>query len=233
VVLLFKDWNSMAESWAFLAVTFVSIFTMIDPLGNIPVFIALTEGLKAKEVRRVAARATMTALAILILFQFGGRAIFGLFRISSDSLQIVGGVIFFITGYEMLQARLNRSMHDNGPSDQQYANDIAITPLGIPMICGPGAITAVILRMSESDTIIKQSLLLLTILLTLGITFLMLVAAKNILRFLGDSGNKVLLRLMGLIVMAIAVELFFSGLTPYVKTMLADRPEAGRDAQAN
>jgi multiple antibiotic resistance protein len=210
----------MAEIWTFLVVTFVSIFTMIDPLGNIPVFIALTEGLRPVEVRRVAGRAVLTALAILVLFQFAGTAIFGLFRISSDSLQVVGGVIFFITGYEMLQARLNRSMHDNGPSDQQYANDIAITPLGIPMICGPGAITAVIIRMSESDTILKQATVLLTIVVALGITFLMLVGAKSILRFLGDSGNKVLLRLMGLIVMAIAVELFFSGLTPYVKAMM-------------
>ena len=203
-------------------VTFVSIFTMIDPLGNVPIFIALTEGLRPEEVRRVARRAVLTALLILVLFQFAGTTIFSLFRISSESLQVVGGVIFFITGYEMLQARLSRSMHDNGPSDIQYANDIAITPLGIPMICGPGAITAVIIRMSESDTVTKQGIVLLTIVLALGITFLMLVGAKSILRFLGDSGNKVLLRLMGLIVMAIAVELFFSGLTPYVKAMLAE-----------
>jgi multiple antibiotic resistance protein len=210
----------LTETWTFVAVTFVSIFTMIDPLGNIPVFIALTEGLRPRDVRRVAGRATLTAIVILILFQFAGQAIFSLFHISSNSLQIVGGVIFFVTGYEMLQARLTRSLHDNGPSDVSYANDIAITPLGIPMICGPGAITTVILRMTEADTMLKQGLLLLVIILTLMITFVMLIGAKSILRFLGESGNKVLLRLMGLIVMAIAVELFFSGLTPYVKAMV-------------
>lgn len=210
----------MAETWTFVAVTFVSIFTMIDPLGNIPVFIALTEGLSPRDVRRVAWRATLTAIVILILFQFAGQAIFSLFHISSNSLQIVGGVIFFVTGYEMLQARITRSLHDNGPSDRTYANDIAITPLGIPMICGPGAITTVILRMTEADTMLKQGLLLLVIVVTLAITFVMLIGAKSILRFLGESGNKVLLRLMGLIVMAIAVELFFSGLTPYVKAMV-------------
>ncbi len=210
----------MAETWTFVAVTFVSIFTMIDPLGNIPVFIALTEGLSPRDVRRVAWRATLTAIVILILFQFAGQAIFSLFHISSNSLQIVGGVIFFVTGYEMLQARITRSLHDNGPSDRTYANDIAITPLGIPMICGPGAITTVILRMTEADTVVKQGLLLLVIVVTLAITFAMLISAKSILRFLGESGNKVLLRLMGLIVMAIAVELFFSGLTPYVKAMV-------------
>lgn len=211
----------MSEYWSFVVVTFVSIFTMIDPLGNIPVFIALTEGLSSKDVRRVAWRATLTATLILLLFQFAGQAIFSLFHISSNSLQIVGGVIFFVTGYEMLQARLTRSLHDNGPSDVTYANDIAITPLGIPMICGPGAITTVIIRMTDADSTVKQALLTLVIVVTLVITFIMLIGAKSILKFLGESGNKVLLRLMGLIVMAIAVELFFSGLTPYVKAMLA------------
>jgi len=210
----------LSEYWSFVVVTFVSIFTMIDPLGNIPVFIALTEGLSPRDVRRVAWRATLTATLILLLFQFAGQAIFSLFHISSNSLQIVGGVIFFVTGYEMLQARLTRSLHDNGPSDVTYANDIAITPLGIPMICGPGAITTVIIRMTDSDSTVKQGLLTLVIIVTLAITFIMLIGAKSILKFLGESGNKVLLRLMGLIVMAIAVELFFSGLTPYVKAML-------------
>ncbi|MFT3878872.1 MAG: MarC family protein [Gemmatales bacterium] len=211
----------MSEYWSFVVVTFVSIFTMIDPLGNIPVFIALTEGLSPRDVRRVAWRATLTATLILLLFQFAGQAIFSLFHISSNSLQIVGGVIFFVTGYEMLQARLTRSLHDNGPSDVTYANDIAITPLGIPMICGPGAITTVIIRMTDADSAVKQGLLTLVIIVTLVITFIMLIGAKSILKFLGESGNKVLLRLMGLIVMAIAVELFFSGLTPYVKAILA------------
>lgn len=211
----------MSEYWSFVVVTFVSIFTMIDPLGNIPVFIALTEGLSPRDVRRVAWRATLTAVFILLLFQFAGQAIFSLFHISSNSLQIVGGVIFFVTGYEMLQARLTRSLHDNGPSDVTYANDIAITPLGIPMICGPGAITTVIIRMADADSVAKQGLLTLVIVVTLAITFIMLIGAKSILKFLGESGNKVLLRLMGLIVMAIAVELFFSGLSPYVKAMFA------------
>lgn len=210
----------MSELWPFAVLTFVSIFTMIDPLGNVPVFIALTEGLSPRDVRRVATRAIVTALFILVLFQFAGQAIFSLFHISPQSLQIVGGIIFFITGYEMLQARLTRSLHDDGPSDRAYANDIAITPLGIPMICGPGAITTVILRMAEADDPIKQGMITLMIILALGITLIMLIGAKSILRFLGESGNKVLLRLMGLIVMAIAVELFFSGLTPYVKAML-------------
>ena len=77
-----------------------------------------------------------------------------------------------------------------------------------------------IIRMADADTTLKQGLLTLVIVLTLAITFVMLIGAKSILKFLGESGNKVLLRLMGLIVMAIAVELFFSGLTPYVKAML-------------
>lgn len=205
------------ELLSFLLVCFVSIFTMVDPIGNVPIFIALTEGLSSKEARRVAFRACLFASAILLLFMITGETVFRFFSINTNDLKIVGGIIFFITGYEMIGAKLDRSLHDNGPSKHEYVNDISITPLGIPMICGPGAITTVIIRWNEAKDVFQQLGLVVTIILVLLGTFLMLISARPIMRFLGESGNKVLLRLMGLIVMAIAVDLFFSGLSPILR----------------
>lgn len=102
----------------------------------------------------------------------------------------------------------------------QFVEDIAITPLGIPMICGPGAITSAIILMNQSQTLLEKGVLLAVILLVLSLTYFILVSGKSILALVGDSGNKVLLRLMDLIVMMIAVEFFFAGLKPIVKDMI-------------
>ena len=116
----------------------------------------------------------------------------------------------------MLQARLIRTKENSKP-DPYYGNDIAITPLGIPMICGPGAITASIVLMNDADMFAEKIILLIAILLVLIITLLFLIGARRIMKLLGDSGNKVLMRIMGLIVMVIAVEFLFSGLKPILR----------------
>ncbi len=203
----------------FALLSFVSLFTMVNPLGAIPIFSSMTASLPHHQVRRTAVRATLTAFVILFLFALTGPFVFNFFHISLHSLRVVGGIIFFIMGYEMLQARLTRTMYDD-ESETRFVEEIAITPLGIPMICGPGAITSVIILMNQSSSFVEKGILLTVILLVLVLTCLILISGKKILAALGDSGNKVLLRLMGLIVMMIAVEFFFAGLKPIVKEML-------------
>lgn len=199
---------------------FVSLFTMIDPIGALPIFTAMTTRLSHHESRRVAFRAALTAWLVLIAFALTGRFVFEFFGISVNSLRIVGGIIFFIMGYEMLEARLTRTKSDE-ESVSEYIEDIAITPLGIPLIAGPGAITMVIVLMNEATgNIEKQIALLMAITAVLGLTFVFLIGARQVMHALGHSGNKVLLRVMGLIVMAIAVEFFFNGLQPIVQSML-------------
>lgn len=199
---------------------FVSLFTMIDPIGALPIFTAMTTRLSHHESRRVAFRAALTAWLVLIVFALTGRFVFEFFGISVNSLRIVGGVIFFIMGYEMLEARLTRTKSDE-ESVSEYIEDIAITPLGIPLIAGPGAIAMVIVLMNEATgNLEKQIALLMAITAVLGLTFVFLIGARQVMHALGHSGNKVLLRVMGLIVMAIAVEFFFNGLQPIVQSML-------------
>ncbi len=118
----------------------------------------------------------------------------------------------------MLRARHTRTAFDEGKGPEADG-DVALTPLGIPMIAGPGAITNVIVRWNEADSHPKRAALMASILAVLALTLLLLLGARRVARFLGESGNRVLLRLMGLITMVIAVELFFNGLTPIVQRM--------------
>ncbi|MCE9679385.1 MarC family protein [Shewanella sp. AS1] len=196
-----------------------SFFTMINPLGCIPLYIALTQGFSSIQCRKVVIKATVTAFILLTLLAFAGQWVFAFFNISIDGLKIVGGFIFFRMGYEMLSGRSVTKRIEN-ESDTSFANEIAITPLAIPMICGPGAITMAILFMEQATDLQSQSILIGSIALVSILTGFMLLAGKKILNFLGDSGAKVMMRLMGLVVMLIGVEFFFTGVTPYVQKML-------------
>ena len=203
----------------FALLCFVSLFTMVNPIGVIPVYTAMTAKLSPQESHRVARKASLTALFILLAFAMTGQWIFRFFSISTNSLRVVGGVIFFLMGYEMLQARLTRTQFDD-ETTHEYINDISITPLGIASICGPGAITTSILLMNESKSPIESGIVLGAIILLIVFTYFLLLGAKQVTHLIGENGNKVMLRLMGLIVMVIAVEFFFSGLTPIVQDML-------------
>jgi multiple antibiotic resistance protein len=213
----------MNDVVAFGLFCFVSLFAMVEPLGVMPVFIAMTGRLSPREQRSVARRATLIAYLTLLLFAFAGPLIFRFFGISVNSLKVVGGVIFFIMGYEMLQARLTKIAYDE-KSPQDYGKDVALTPLGIPMICGPGAIANVIVLWNEAGAdVAKTSALLAALTLVMVLTLIFLLGARRVSRFLGEDGNKVLLRLMGLITMVIAVEFFFGGLKPIVREMIEKR----------
>lgn len=208
------------QALEFGLLSFVSLFTMVNPLGVIPVYVTMTSDLSAAESRRVALKASVFATLLLVGFALTGRFIFDFFNISIDSLRIVGGIIFFIIGYEMLQARLTRTKFDR-TEPAEYAEDIAITPLGIPMLCGPGAITSVILLMNESHTIGSKLALLTAVLLVMGLTHIFLLSAQQLTRLVGESAKKVMMRVMGLIVMMIAVEFFFNGIKPILKDILS------------
>ena len=148
-----------------------------------------------------------------------GQVLFNFFNISVDSMRIVGGIIFFSVGYDMLQAKLVRTQIDE-EDKKKYITDISITPLAIPIICGPGAITNAIVMMQDAHSIERKIILVGAIFLICLITYLLLIGSTRITHLIGETGNKIMMRLMGLIVMVIAVEFFFSGLKPIVQGML-------------
>jgi multiple antibiotic resistance protein len=198
---------------------FTSFITLMNPLGVMPVFMSMTSDLDRKQRRTTAFKALLTAFSTLIVFAFGGQMLFDFFGISVSGLKVVGGILFFIMGYDMLNARLSR-MKIGEEDVKTYVEDISITPLGIPMIAGPGSITNAIILMDQSKQVNEKIILITAILAVCLIVLTILLSATKIMRILGETGNKVLMKLMGLIVMVIAVEFFFTGIEPYVKNIL-------------
>lgn len=209
----------MSELLTFGILAFTSFFTLINPLGSMTIFMTMTSELDIKERNRTAKKATITSFIIIVMFALTGQLLFNFFGISVHSLRIVGGVIFFLMGMEMLQAKLVKEKVKESEV-KSYVNDISVTPLAIPMICGPGAITNAIVLMEDAHNLQMQIVLIIAVTVVLLLTYLILLSSSKIIKFLGETGNSVMMRLMGLIVMVIAVEFFFSGLKPIVMDMI-------------
>jgi len=209
----------MNDALSFGLLCFTSFFTLINPLSSMPVFMTMTASLSEKERTQTARKASVVALITIIIFALSGQLLFKFFGISVNSFRIVGGVIFFIMGMDMLQARLGQ-VKIKDSEVKTYVNDISVTPLAIPMICGPGAITNSIVLMEDASTLTRKVVLFGMILLVMLITYLVFYSSSRILKILGQTGINVMMRLMGLIVMVIAVEFFFSGLKPIILDMI-------------
>ena len=209
----------MNDALTFGLLCFTSFFTLINPLSTMPVFMTMTAGLSEKERTHTARKASIVALITIIIFALSGQLLFKFFGISVNSFRVVGGVIFFIMGMDMLQARLGQ-VKIKDSEVKAYVNDISVTPLAIPMICGPGAITNSIVLMEDASTLTRKIVLFGMILLVMFITYLVFYSSSRILKILGQTGINVMMRLMGLIVMVIAVEFFFSGLKPIILDMI-------------
>ncbi|MED3550452.1 MarC family protein [Cytobacillus praedii] len=209
----------MHEYFTFALLGFTSFFTLINPLGVMPIYLSMTADLDKEMKKRTARKATIVSFIILVLFAVTGQLIFKFFGITINSLKVVGGVIFFLMGQDMLQARLVRAKISEKEVNS-YTNDISITPLAIPMICGPGAITNAILMMDTAESIVFQGILIIVLSIVCFATYLILLNSTRIYNLLGETGNNILMRLMGLIVMVIAVEFIVSGLTPIIRTIL-------------
>ena len=211
----------MDSYYTFAILVFTSFFTLINPLGTMPIFMSMTKSLSIEKRNNTAKKASIVAFITILAFAFSGQILFKFFGISVHSFRIVGGVIFFAMGWDMLQARLGHIKHtDNESKIDAYVDDISITPLAIPMICGPGAITNAIILMEGSDTIIKKVILISVIFAVLFLTYLILIGASKITDKLGETGNKVMIRLIQANAVAIAVEFFFSGLKPIILSMI-------------
>ena len=203
----------------FALLCLTSFFTLTNPLGTMPVFLTMTQGMTEKERRFIVTRATVTAFIIIMVFTFGGQFLFKFFGISTDGFRIAGGFIIFKIGFDMLQARYT-PMKLRDEEIKQYADDISITPLGIPMLCGPGAIANAIVLMQDADTIELKGVLIGSIAVIYLLTYFILRASTRLVKVLGETGNNVMMRLMGLILMVIGVECFVSGVKPVLIDIL-------------
>ncbi len=190
-----------------------SVFFLVDPFAALPTFLAVTAGSDRQERRRTALKASLTSWIVLSAFALAGQLIFRMFGITLPAFEIAGGIILLLIGLDMLNAKRSATQ-ETGPETEAAAEkeDAGIVPLGIPMLAGPGSITAVMVLVGQAQgklTLIAT--ILAVIFITAAICYLVLGNSDRVATFLGDTGIRILVRIMGLLLVALAVQYFVNG----------------------
>ncbi len=203
----------ISEVFQFSLVAFSAIFFVVDPFAVVPIFVIMTEHDDDQKRRRMALKACLVTAGVLIGFALFGSLIFKLFSVTLASFKIAGGVLLMITALDMLQSR-SMATRTSGPEIEEgvHKQDIAIVPLAMPLLAGPGAIATVMVLSAQSQRWWQMIPIVASILLTALISYFMMRGANFINRVLGTTGRAVFSRVMGLLLAAIAVEFVISGI---------------------
>ncbi|MFZ0662368.1 MAG: MarC family protein [Acidobacteriaceae bacterium] len=191
-----------------------SIFFLVDPFAAIPSFIAITEGAEPARRRRMAAKASLTCFIVLISFALAGQLIFRMFGITLPAFEIAGGLILLLIGIDMLEAKRSPTQESSTEAvEASQKEDAGIVPLGIPMLAGPGAISSVMVLVGGSPDKWHMAAILASIAITALASYGVLSGADRLRRILGETGIRILVRIMGLLLVALAMQFFVNGLT--------------------
>lgn len=191
----------------------VAVLAISNPLGALPVFLAVTERLPPAGRRRAAGRAAAAATIILTITALAGRPILSAFGISMPALQAAGGLVILLMGLEMLHGAPTRVQHDE---EQQSTSDQLLVPLAMPLLAGPGAITTVLTLASRAASW-RDTLFLLLAVVTVGAAIgLILASAGRLGSLIGARGQRIFLRFMGLILAAVGAEILLAGVYTFV-----------------
>lgn len=198
----------------FAILCFSSLFAVVDPIGLIPAFLAITPGKSPGERIRISILASFLTFLILTVFAFFGSAILNFLSVTLPAFEIAGGILLFFIAMDMLNARLT---HVRQTREEQDAgadkNDIAVTPLAIPMLAGPGAITTAMILAARADGAGQAGILVGAIFLVAFLTFLVFYFISVKSSLISVIVQKIFTRLMGLLLAAIAVQFILNGLT--------------------
>lgn len=192
---------------------FTTILVTVDPPGLAPLFLGLTQGMSRAQRRQVAVRGSVIAFAILAMFAVFGAGVLGLLGISMGAFRIAGGVMLFYIAFEMIfekrQERKEKTT-DNAIT-RDHIHNLAVFPLALPLIAGPGAISATILLAGAMPGAVERSQLIGVIAVCLGLVFAALVIADRLDRLLGMTGRAILTRLLGVLLAALSVQFVVDG----------------------
>jgi multiple antibiotic resistance protein len=201
------------DALSFALVAFSSLIVIINPLMVTSVFITLTSSATPEAKRAISRKTTLTAFIVLLAFAVSGSLIFKFFSITIGAFQIAGGIILFSVAMGMLHAQTSRTKQTPEEMDEAMSReDIAVVPLAIPIVSGPGAITTVVVLSGETRAIPNMAILFLAIVVSMVIVFVMLRNASSIQKFMGPSGLNITTRLMGLVLAAVAVQFVVHGI---------------------
>jgi multiple antibiotic resistance protein len=206
----------------FALLSLSSIFIIVNPLSSTLLYVSLTGTLDHEVQMRIATEAAKYALAILVIFALLGGVILQLFGISLEAFRIAGGILLFVIGMEMVYARNSRSkMTATEKYEGIDAEDVSVMPLAIPMIAGPGAITTSIVLINEAKGFgpLAYLIVIVSIVLTIGVTYYMMRNADYIVKRIGQREFRAVNRLMGMLLIAIAVQFVIIGLKTAFPTL--------------
>lgn len=196
-----------------IAATFITFFAVVDPIGTIPVFIAVTSQFDEASKRRIALIATLAAAGILLFFVVAGELILNAMSIPLSAFQIAGGIVLFLFALTMI---FGESKPDEELRLLDNQHETAIYPLAVPSIASPGAMLAAVLLTENSQyTITEQAQTFLVLLAVLAVTYVLMVVSSGINRLIGSSGASVVSRVMGLILASVAMANLLEGITLY------------------
>jgi multiple antibiotic resistance protein len=207
----------------FVITAFAAVFAVVNPIGNIPFFVAVTEGYPKDLRKRIIVKITVVIVVVLMAFALFGQYIFALYGITIPAFKIAGGILLFTISFSMVQGQRTRTkITEQDEEDLLAKEEIGIVPLGIPLFAGPGAITTVMIYISYATTSTDVTADVLSvfaaILATAGISYLLLVYSTPIFDRMGRMGAAAFSRIMGLLLAAVAVEFIISGILEVAKT---------------
>ena len=201
------------RNFSFFLTTFLTIFVIVDPFGAAAIFLSITPNNTEEERKAMAKRAAIVAALVLFIFAVGGNLIFKYFGITLDAFKVAGGVLLCISAINMLYAKSYAMKHHPEEAGESVEKeDISIVPLAVPILAGPGAITAVMIDISKCENLFMFFLVFLSIALVCSFVYIILREASLIIKFLGKTGINITTRFMGLILISISVQFIVEGI---------------------
>lgn len=207
---------------AFFLATLGSLFSVVNPLGAVPIFLTLTSGHTKEYQREMARKTAFWFFLILGTFFFAGTYILEFFGITLNALRIAGGLIIINSGYGLLNSKFKeRRITDEIEEEAQAAEDISFTPMAMPMLSGPGSISLLISLFVEQSEWVSRGLILGVLAVMAALIWVTLYFAPALFRTLGKGGLAALSRIMGFLVMAIGIQMLIGGLVSLVRESMA------------
>lgn len=206
--------SPLAAIVKFSLIAFTSIFFLVDPFAVIPAFLTMTAEQDHIARQRVAKKASFTCFLVLSVFALTGSLIFKVFGITLPAFKIAGGIILLLIGIDMLQARRSPTNEVAGePQEAAEKEDVSVIPLGIPMLAGPGSISTVLVLMGEQGRWWQTIPVFVAIAVTAVVSYAVLAGADRVRSYLGHTGIRIMMRFMGLLLMAVATQFILNGFT--------------------
>ena len=201
----------------FLLLSITSLLTLINPIGIIPTYIGIVSDYEAKDQREITYKSVLCAFIVLMIFSIMGTLIFNFFNITIHAFKIVGGILFIRIGLDMVESKVSRTK--STPQEEKEAetkDEIAYSPLGVPLIAGPGAITSVMILSNQVNSIYDKAIFILSITICMILTYIILIMGNKLSKKIGTTGIRIIQRLMGIILMVIAIQFIIDGITPII-----------------